>query len=115
LKRCLRGRDHLFDPHPFNAVLEILAVNAVAVAQQVFGSLIVGKGFDDLLRRPCGGGGGRHIEMHDPPPIVKQNDETIEVAECEGRNSEKIDTHQVPGMIIEKGLSATKVAERSKM
>ena len=104
LKRRPRGCDHLFDPHPFNAALEILAVNAVSIAQQIFGSQIIGKGFDDLLRRPFGGGIGRHVEMNDPPPVMKKNDETIEIAECEGRNREKIDAHQLLGMIIEKGL-----------
>ncbi len=104
LERRSRSRDHLFDPHPFNAVLEILAVNAVAIAQQISGSLIVGKGLDDLLRRPFGGWVGRHVEMNDLPPIVKQDDETIEVAECEGRDSEKIDTHKLLGMIGEKGF-----------
>jgi hypothetical protein len=79
LERRPRSRDHLFDPHPFNAVLEILTVNAVTIAQQVFGSLIVGKGLDDLLRRPFGGRVGRHVEMHNLPPIMKQDDEAVEL------------------------------------
>jgi hypothetical protein len=61
-ERCPKGSDHLFDPHTFNAVLEILAVNAVVIEQQVFGSLIIGKGFDDLLRSPFGGRIGRYVE-----------------------------------------------------
>src|SRR5215510_10498887 len=57
-KRILPGtphrRDHLFDPHSLNTVLEILSVDSVAIAQQISGSFIVGKGIDDLLSCPFG-------------------------------------------------------------
>jgi hypothetical protein len=52
LPRTPHRRDHLFDPHPFDSMLEILAINAVAIAQQISGGLIVGKGIDDLLSCP---------------------------------------------------------------
>ena len=56
LKRRPRSRDHLFDPHPFDSVLEIFGIDAVAVAEQIPGSLILGEGIDDLKKdiRSCG-------------------------------------------------------------
>lgn len=68
---------YFFDPHPSNSISEILAVNAIAIAQQIPGSLIVRERFDDLLRRPFSGRMLGDIEMNDSTPRMQKDDETI--------------------------------------
>ena len=78
LKRRPRSRDHLFDPHPFDSVLEIFGIDAVAVAEQIPGSLILGEGIDDLLSCPFSSRICRDIEVNNFPPIVQQDNEAVQ-------------------------------------
>ena len=71
LERRLRRRKYVFDPHVYYSLTEILAINAVSIAYQVLGSLLLREGFDDLLRGPFGRWMLGHIEVSDAPPIVR--------------------------------------------
>jgi hypothetical protein len=62
---------YFFDPHPSNSISEILAVNAVAIAQQIPGSLIIGECFDDLLRRPLSRRMRCNIEVDDLTSVMQ--------------------------------------------
>src|SRR5262245_41189702 len=80
LERRSRRGDHFFDPHPLNSISEILPVNAVAIAQQIPGGLMVWECFDDLSRRPFGGRMLGDIEMNNSTPSMRKDDETIVIA-----------------------------------
>jgi hypothetical protein len=71
LERRLRRRKYFFNPHSCDSLAEILAINAVSVAYQKIGSLLVWKGFDDLLCGPFGRWMLSHIEVSDLSPIVQ--------------------------------------------
>ena len=75
LPRRSRRADNFFDAHVRDSLLEELTVDSVAITNQKPRCFFVRKGLDDLLRGPFRRRVRRHIEMHDPPPIVAQNDE----------------------------------------
>ena len=71
----LWGANDFFDSRVRDSLLEEVAVDSVAITNQKPRCFFVRKGLDDLLRGPFRRRVRRHIEMHDPPPIVAQNDE----------------------------------------
>ena len=77
LERRLRRRKYFFDPHSCDSLAEILAINAVSVAYQILGSLLVREGLDDLLCGPFGRWMLSHIEVNDLSPIVQKDDKTV--------------------------------------
>jgi hypothetical protein len=46
----LRRRNNLFDTHALDSPSELLAVDAIAVADHVSGRSVLGEGFDDPWR-----------------------------------------------------------------
>ncbi len=73
-RRSWRAND-FFNAHIRDSLLEEVAVDSAAIADQKPRCFLTWKGLDDLLCGPFGRRMRRHIEMHDPPPIVAQNDE----------------------------------------
>ena len=74
------------DSQALDAILEIVTVDAVAIADEKTWSFFVRKRIDDLLGGPCGVGIGGHVEVNDLSPIVTEHDEYIQDAESDGRN-----------------------------
>ena len=70
---------------------EILAKDAVTVAQQVARELIKGEGFSQLLASPLGGWVASHVEVKNAPTIVSQNQEHVQDLEADCGDSEEID------------------------
>jgi hypothetical protein len=85
-------------------VFKVFPVDTVPVPQNVLGGLIVREGFDDLLRGPLGSGMVGHIEVNDLAPVVKENDEAIQIAEVDRRDGEKINARNLLRVVGEKGL-----------
>ena len=81
--RCDRD---FFDSHAYHAVLEVFAVDAVAIANEKTWCFLVREGVDDLLGGPFGVGIRGNIEMNDLPPIVTEHDEDVQ--DTEGQRSE---------------------------
>ena len=52
----MRSGEHLMNPQGMNRCRERLAINSVAIAQQVAWRTIPGEGLDQLPGRPCCGG-----------------------------------------------------------
>lgn len=86
--RSRRSRD-FFDAHAFHAVLEIVAVDAIAIAKEKTWCLLVREGVDDLLRSPLGIGIRSDIEMNDLTTIVPKHDENVQHPKCSRRHGKE--------------------------
>src|SRR5215472_9671831 len=75
LPGTLRCGEHLLNAHSLNSIAEMATVHPITIPYQISRRGIFGEGFDDLLRRPFCGGMLRHIEMHQAPPLMRQNHE----------------------------------------
>ena len=90
LPRRVRGTDDFLDAQVLDAILEPLAVDAIAVTVQVSWRLIERKCLGDLPSRPFGGGMSGDVEVNDAPPVMAENDEAIQHAKRGGRHGEEI-------------------------
>jgi hypothetical protein len=73
------GRQHFFDVHVSHLFSEVLAKDAVAVAQQIARDLVKGEGFSQLLTNPLSGWMATHVEVKNPPTIMRQDQKHVEV------------------------------------
>ena len=101
LPRALRRREHLLDPHALHAAPELLAIDLVAITQEIAWGGVVWEGVDELLRGPGGGGVLGHVEVDDAPAVVGEDDEDEEDAEASGRHGEEVDRDQVGDVVSE--------------
>ena len=97
--RC--GKD-LLDPETVDASIEVRSVGLVSIPYQVPRRRVPWKSIDHLLRRPLGRRMFGDIEMNDTATLVAKDDEDEQNSEGCGRQSEKVERHQVLYMIIEK-------------
>ena len=97
--RC--GKD-LFYPETVDATIEVHSVALVSVPYQVPRRRVPWKRIDHLLRRPLSRRMFGDIEMNDTATVVAKDDEDEQNFEGCGRQSEKVERHQVVCMIIEK-------------
>ena len=97
--RC--GKD-LLHPETIDASIEVRSVGLVSVPYQVPRRRVPWKSIDHLLRRPLGGRMLGDIEMNDTATLVAKDDEDEQNSEGCGRQSEKVERHQVVCMIIKK-------------
>src|SRR6267143_1269260 len=95
-------REDFGDPQALHAVPKLLAVDLVAVAQEIGRCGVVRESVHDLLGGPVGGGVLGHVEMDDAPAMVGEHDEDEEDAEASGGHGEEIDRDQVPDVIGQK-------------
>jgi hypothetical protein len=68
------GREHLRHAQAGDAPLKDVAIHRIAVPEEIPGRRVPGKGLDQLLRRPLRGRMVGHIEVHNPTPMVRQDD-----------------------------------------
>lgn len=73
LPRRTRCRQHLVDPHGFDLVHEIFPEDPVAIAQQIAGRGVPGKGFPELLRGPLRSGTSGHGKVENPAAVACQH------------------------------------------
>ncbi len=73
-----RGSQDLVDAQARDAPLKSLAIHGIAVAEQVRGRRIPGKGLEELLCCPLPCRMLSHIELEDSPPLVRQHDQDEE-------------------------------------
>jgi hypothetical protein len=67
------SRDHVLNPHMPHMLLKNRALDAVPIVQEISRLLIPWKGIDDLLCRPLGRGMRCHLEAHDAPSLMGQD------------------------------------------
>lgn len=104
-ERVLPGRtwrDHDFlDSHVLEPLLEAVAVDAIAITDQMLRSLVEGEGLDDLLCGPCRGRMGGDIEVDEPASVMSEHDEAVEHAERNRVNGEEVDRGDVFDVILQ--------------
>src|SRR5215471_12978278 len=81
LKRRMGRCDHFLNLHPLHSTSKFRSINQISISEQIAGSRVIGKCFDDLLRGPLGCRMFGHIEMNDLPASVKKDDEAVQNAE----------------------------------
>jgi len=91
LARTLR-RDHYFlGPQPSDPTSKIVAVDSVAVSDQVGWNGVLRKGLDYLLPGPGCSRIPRHVEVNQPPPMMGQDYKNEQDPERGGWNGEVSD------------------------
>ena len=69
LPGCMWCDRHFFDTHAFDALGEIVTLDAVAIANEKTWCFLVGQGVDDLLGGPFGVEIRGNVEVNDLPPV----------------------------------------------
>src|SRR5881296_3618346 len=85
------GDEDLVDPHALHPPREHLAVDGVAITEQVLGRGLFREGLDKLLGGPSGGRVVGHIDVDEFPASVPKDNEPEEQAERQGRDYEEVD------------------------
>src|SRR5438132_3892580 len=96
-------RKKLSDAHALHASPKLATVDAISIAEEIAWRRIVGKGFDNLLRRPSGSGRVRDVEVYDSSSMVQQDHEHVEDSECHSRHDEEVDGDKIGDVIFEEG------------
>ena len=81
--------------------MEVVAVYAITIADQVLRSFVERKGLNHLLCGPCRGWMHRDIKVNDLAPIVPEHDETVEHPKGDRVNGEEVDRGNVLCMVIQ--------------
>jgi hypothetical protein len=84
-------RQDFTDSHALHALPERVAVDHVAIAEEVRRRRVFREGVHDVLSRPGGGGMFSHVEVEDTPSMVGEDDQDEEDAQARGGNGEEID------------------------
>ena len=103
LPRAVGGRENLSDLHALHSVPEGVAVELVAIAEEIGGRGVVREGVHDLLGRPGGGGMLGQVKVEDAPALVGEHDQDEEDAQASGGNGKEIDRDEVADMVSEEG------------
>jgi len=98
---CQGDRD-FFDAHALHALLEVLAINAVAIANEKTWCFLVREGVDDLLGGPFGLGICGDVEVDNLATIVTHHDESVQNAESDGRHREEVTGSDIGNVIVQK-------------
>src|SRR5450631_177954 len=99
-RRSRRGKDFV-DAEAVDATAELVAVDAVAVPDQVLGRRVFGERLDDLLRGPGRTGRLGDIEVKNAATVVGKDEEDIQNAKRRRRYREEIDRYQRPDVVLE--------------
>ena len=97
-----RCRQHLLDAHALDSLPELVAIDPIAVVQQIARRCVLRKGLDHLLARPERRGISGHVEMHDTPTLLRKDHEYVQDPETDRGDGEEIQRHQVPSVIVQK-------------
>jgi len=99
-RRAGRG-ENLGDADPFHASPELVAVDAIAIAQEVARCPVIGERLDDLLRSPCRRRRIGYVEVHDLAAILQQDHEHVEQTEGRRRHGEEVDGDKVRDVVLQ--------------
>jgi len=97
------GDEDLANPHAFHPPCEHVAVDGVAIAEQVLGRCLFREALDKLLDGPGGGWVVGDVDMHEFSPVVPKDQEPEEQAEGEGGNDEEVEGDNVTDMRLKEG------------
>ena len=98
--RC--GQD-FSEAHALNPPSERIAIDSIAIAEEVPGSGVLRERLEDLPGRPGRGRCACHVEVDDLAPMVQQHHEHEEDTERRGGHNEEVDGNQVGNVIGKEG------------
>ena len=98
-----RSLNDFLDAHVLDAILEVLSIDTIAIANHVSRCRVIEKRFDDLLRRPNGGWIRRDVEMDDCATVMTEDDKAEQDAKRRGRHREEVDRDDVGQVIVQEG------------
>src|SRR5215475_9214586 len=101
--RSRRG-DHFFNLHSLYSQSKFCPVNLISIPEQIARRRVFREGFDELSGRPFSRRMRCNIEVDDLTSVMQQDYETVQVAEGQRRNGEKVDGRNLLCMIGEKCL-----------
>jgi hypothetical protein len=106
-ERILPGRsrrdEDLANPQAFRPPYEHVAVDGVAIAEQVLGRCLFREALDKLEGDPGGGGVVGDVDMDEFSTVVSKDQESEEQVEGQGRNDEEIEGDYVANMCLKEG------------
>jgi len=100
LLRAVGRCRHFPDPHALQPLPERMAVDHVAITEEIGRRGLVWEGVHDLLGRPGGDGMLGDVEVQDAPAVVGEHDEDKEDAPTSGGNREEVDRDEVAHMVV---------------
>jgi hypothetical protein len=103
LPRGMRSGENLVNAHRMDGCRERLAINSVAIAQQVAWRTIPGEGLNRLPGRPFCRGMRGYAKVKESAAIMRQNQENEEQTESRRGNHKEVGRDQFLGMILQEG------------
>ena len=104
--RILPGRtwcnQNFLDIHILDSILEVIAVDAIAISDKKTWCFLVGESIDDLLGGPFGAGIRGQIEMDDLPTVMTKNDKYVQDAKRHCGDCKEIAGGNIGNMIGQK-------------
>jgi len=97
------GDEDLVESHAFHPTGEHVAVDGVAIPEQVLGGGFFWEGLDQLLGGSRSGWVIGHIDVDEFPALVPKDDEPEEQAERQGWDHEEVDSADVIEVSIQEG------------
>ena len=101
LPRRPRSAKDFLDIHYGDLVAELLAIDSVAISQQISRCGIKRKGLEHLLRRPFSRWMSCDVKVHDASSIVCEHNKNEEDFEPNGVDGEEVDGRELRNVIIE--------------
>ena len=93
------GDSDFLQAQGLGAALELQAVNAIAVAEQVLWGRRKGEGFPELLGRPSSRRAFDDMEVQHTAAVMRQDDENVEHPKGQGGNGEEVGRHHATEVI----------------
>jgi hypothetical protein len=103
LPRTPDARPHHLDPARLQQITHLAAEFGVAVEQDIAVRAGQRQRLPQLLYDPIAGRVRRGIEMKDATPLMFDDEETIEHAECQGRHREEVERRDHLAVIVQEG------------
>jgi hypothetical protein len=103
--------EYLLDADVMNTTAELVAEDAVSVADQVPGRRVLGEGFDDLLAGPGGARKLGDVEVKNTAAVVGEDEEDVEDAEGGRGDREEVARRRIPGLTDGNGRCGRGVCE----
>ena len=87
--------------HPSHSLPKDVAIDAIAVMEQIAWGRVPREGLGHLLRRPSRGGVGGNVEMNHSTPMMGQNYEDEQDSKAQGRHHEDVGRDGFLHVIVE--------------
>src|SRR4030088_328307 len=94
-------RQHLLDSHRLHLLDEVMAKDAVAVAQKIARRTVPRKRLPELLSSPLGSRVCGHSEMQNSAAVMREHQKHVQDLKPDGRHGEEVERHDALQVIVE--------------